>query len=42
MVRNFATTAPLLCSAWARTPHELVSEIRYQAAVRSRKACPGN
>lgn len=33
MVRNFATTAPLLCSAWARTPHELVSEIRYQASV---------
>ena len=33
MVRNFATTAPLLCSAWAQTPHELVSEIRYQAAV---------
>jgi len=33
MVRNFATTAPLLCTAWAGTPHELVSEIRYQAAV---------
>jgi len=33
MVRNFATTAPLLCTAWAQTPHELVSEIRYQAAV---------
>jgi hypothetical protein len=31
MVRNFATTAPLLCTAWAQTPHELVSEIRYQA-----------
>jgi hypothetical protein len=31
MVRNFATTAPLLCTAWARTPYELVSEIRYQA-----------
>lgn len=33
MVRNFATTAPLLCTSWAQTPHELVSEIRYQAAV---------
>jgi hypothetical protein len=33
MVRNMATTAPLLCTAWAQTPHELVSEIRYQAAV---------
>ena len=32
MVRNFATTAPLLCTDWALTPHELVSEIRYQAA----------
>ena len=33
MVRNFATTAPLLCSNWAQTPHELVSEIRFQASV---------
>ena len=33
MVRNFATTAPLLATPWAQTPHELVSEIRYQAAV---------
>jgi hypothetical protein len=33
MVRNMATTAPLLCTAWAQTPYELVSEIRYQAAV---------
>ena len=33
MVRNFATTAPLLCSKWAQTPYELVSEIRYQASV---------
>lgn len=31
-VRNMATTAPLLCSAWARTPHELISEIRYRTA----------
>ena len=33
MIRNFATTAPLLCTPWAQTPHELVSEIRYQASV---------
>jgi len=33
MVRNFATTAPLLNSAWAQTPYELVSEIRYQASL---------
>lgn len=33
LVRNFATTAPLLCTSWAQTPHELVSAIRYQAAL---------
>jgi len=33
MVRNMATTAPLLCSAWAQTPYELVSEIRFQTAA---------
>jgi hypothetical protein len=33
LVRNYATTAELLNTAWAQTPHELVSEIRYQAAV---------
>ncbi len=33
MVRNFATTAPLLCTAWAQTPHELVSEIRYRSSL---------
>jgi hypothetical protein len=33
MVRNFATTAPLLSTEWAQTPQELVSEIRYQAAL---------
>jgi hypothetical protein len=33
MVRNFATTAPLLCTPWAGTPHELVGEIRFQASV---------
>lgn len=30
-IRNLATTGPLLCSAWAQTPYELVSEIRHQA-----------
>jgi len=33
MIRNFASTAPLLCSYWAQTPYELVSEIRYQASA---------
>jgi len=33
MVRNFATTAPLLCTTWAQTPHELVSEIRYHSSL---------
>jgi len=33
VVRNFATTSSLLCSMWAQTPQELVSEIRYQAAL---------
>jgi hypothetical protein len=33
MIRNFATTAPLLCSTWAQTPYELVSEIRYRASL---------
>ncbi len=33
MVRNFATTAPLLCTAWAQTPYELVSEIRHQSSL---------
>jgi hypothetical protein len=33
MVRNFATTASLLKSAWAQTPYEVVSEIRYQASI---------
>jgi hypothetical protein len=37
-LRNFASTAPLLCTDWALTPHELVSEIRYQA---SRPIQPG-
>ena len=39
MVRNFATTAPLLCTSWAQTPQELVGEIRYQA---SRFITPGS
>ena len=33
MVRNFATTAPLLCTPWAQTPYELISEIRHQASL---------
>jgi len=33
MVRNFATTMPLLCTQWAQTPYELVSEIRHQSAI---------
>jgi hypothetical protein len=40
MVRNFATTAPLLCTAWARTPHELVSEIRYQSSLPIKPGLP--
>jgi hypothetical protein len=32
-VRNFATTSSLLNTAWAQTPHELVSEIRYKAST---------
>jgi len=40
MVRNMATTAPLLCTTWAQTPHELVSEIRYQAAVPFQEGVP--
>ena len=40
MVRNFAVTAPLLCTAWAQTPHELVSEIRYQAAMPFKEGLP--
>ncbi len=33
MVRNFATTAALLSTDWALTPHRLVNEIRYRAAT---------
>ena len=33
-VRNLATTGLLLCSKWAQTPYELVSEIRHQAGKR--------
>ena len=32
-VRNFATTAALLNTAWAQTPSELVAEIRYLAGA---------
>jgi hypothetical protein len=30
-IRNFATTGPLLCTPWARTPYKLVSQIRHEA-----------
>jgi hypothetical protein len=40
MVRNFAVTAPLLCTAWAQTPHELVSEIRYQSSLPFKEGLP--
>lgn len=40
MARNMATTAPLLNTAWAQTPYELVSEIRYQAAVPFEQGLP--
>jgi len=40
LVRNFATTASLLCTAWAQTPHELVSEIRYQASAHFKVGAP--
>jgi hypothetical protein len=40
MVRNFATTAPLLCTAWAQTPYELVSEIRYQSSLAFQAGLP--
>jgi hypothetical protein len=40
MVRNFAVTAPLLCTPWAQTPYELVSEIRYQASIPIKEGLP--
>jgi len=36
MVRNMATTTQLLVSAWACTPYEWVSEIRYRVAEQIR------
>jgi hypothetical protein len=33
MMRNFATTAPLLCTSWAQTPYELTREIRFQISL---------
>ena len=33
LVRNFATTVPLLCTDWAQTPYELTGEIRYHTSV---------
>jgi hypothetical protein len=40
MIRNFASTAPLLCTAWAQTPWELVSQIRYQSSLAIRPDLP--
>jgi len=40
MVRNFATTSSLLCTAWAQTPYELVCEIRYQSSKYFRAGLP--
>ncbi|MFC1846013.1 hypothetical protein ACFLYM_01180 [Chloroflexota bacterium] len=40
MVRNFASTAPLLCTNWAQTPYELVSEIRYEASIPFKGGAP--
>jgi len=40
MVRNFATTVPLLNSNWAQTPYELLSEIRYQASIPFKDGVP--
>ena len=40
MIRNMATTAPLFASAWAGTPYELVSEIRFQTGSLFRAGLP--
>ena len=40
MVRNFASTAPLLNSYWAQTPYELVSQIRYQSSLAFKDGVP--
>ncbi len=39
-VRNFATTPSLLSTAWAQTPYELVTQIRYQAATAFQEGKP--
>jgi hypothetical protein len=39
-VRNFASTAALLCTAWAQTPYELVSVIRYYTSLPFKEALP--
>jgi hypothetical protein len=39
-VRNLATTPSLLNTAWAQTPYELVSQIRYQASTVFREGLP--
>ncbi len=40
LVRNLAGTLPLLRSAWAQTPHELVSAIRYHASEHIQEGLP--
>ncbi len=40
MIRNMATTALLFSSAWAGTPYELVSEIRFQTSIPFREGLP--
>lgn len=40
MVRNFATTTPLMTSAYAQTPHELVCQIRYQVGAMFEEGAP--
>jgi hypothetical protein len=40
MTRNFASTSALLCTAWAQTPWELVSKIRYQVVLPFKEGAP--
>ncbi len=40
LIRNFATTTALLCSDWAQTPYELISEIRYQVSTHFKIGLP--
>ncbi|HZP26391.1 MAG TPA: hypothetical protein VFB90_05005, partial [Dehalococcoidia bacterium] len=40
MIRNFATTTPLITSTYAQTPYELVSQIRYQVGAMFEEGAP--